>query len=78
MKIQPVRLVAIEEEEYVGFFQPEESYNVEDDSLDIEVKVYEFNDLWDIILQDYYQGLQVVYLLDTEEKIVIDTNITLF
>lgn len=78
MRIQPVRLVAIEEEEYVGFFQPEEKVDVEDDSLDIEVRVYEFNDLWDIILQDYYQGLNVVYFLDIEKKIVTDTNVTLF
>ena len=53
MSIQPVRLVAIEEEEYVGFFQTLESYDVEDSTKDIEVPIYDYNDLWDLILQDY-------------------------
>ena len=78
MSIQPVRLVAIEEEEYVGFFQTLESYDVEDSTKDIEVPIYDYNDLWDLILQDYYQQLDVVYSLDLENKIVVDTQVTLF
>ena len=78
MSIQPVRLVAIEEEEYVGFFQTLESYDVEDPTKDIEVPIYDYNDLWDLILQDYYQQLDVVYSLDLENKVVVDTQVTLF
>ena len=78
MSIQPVRLVAIEEEEYVGFFQTLESYVVEDSTKDIEVPIYDYNDLWDLILQDYYQQLDVVYSLDLENKVVVDTQVTLF
>lgn len=78
MSIQPVRLVAIEEEEYVGFFQILESYDVEDSTKDIEVPIYDYNDLWDLILQDYYQQLDVVYSLDLENKVVVDTQVTLF
>ena len=78
MSIQPVRLVAIEEEEYVGFFQTLESYDVEDSTKDIEVPIYHYNDLWDLILQDYYQQLVVVYSLDLENKVVVDTQVTLF
>ena len=78
MSIQPVRLVAIEEEEYVGFFQTLESYDVEDSTKDIEVPFYDYNDLWDLILQDYYQQLDVVYSLDLENKVVVDTQVTLF
>ena len=78
MSIQPVRLVAIEEEEYVGFFQTLESYDVEDSTKDIEVPIYDYNDLWDLILQDYYQQLDVVYSLDQENKVVVDTQVTLF
>ena len=78
MSIQPVRLVAIEEEEYVGFFQTLESYDVEDSTKDIEVPIYDYNDLWDLLLQDYYQQLDVVYSLDLENKVVVDTQVTLF
>ena len=78
MSIQPVRLVAIEEEEYVGFFQTLESYDVEDSTKDIEVPIYDYNDLWDLILQDYYQQLDVVYSLDLENKVVVATQVTLF
>lgn len=78
MSIQPVRLVAIEEEEYVGFFQTLESYDIEDSTKDIEVPIYDYNDLWDLILQDYYQQLDVVYSLDLENKVVVDTQVTLF
>ena len=78
MSIQPVRLVAIEEEEYVGFFQTLECYDVEDSTKDIEVPIYDYNDLWDLILQDYYQQLDVVYSLDLENKVVVDTQVTLF
>jgi hypothetical protein len=78
MSIQPVRLVAIEEEEYVGFFQTLDSYDVEDSTKDIEVPIYDYNDLWDLILQDYYQQLDVVYSLDLENKVVVDTQVTLF
>ena len=78
MSIQPVRLVAIEEEEYVGFFQTLDSYDVEDSTKDIEVPIYDYNDLWDLILQDYYQQLDVVYSLDLEKNIVVDTQVTLF
>ena len=78
MSIQPVRLVAIEEEEYVGFFQTLESYDVEDSTKDIEVPIYDYNDLWDLIIQDYYQQLDVVYSLDLENKVVVDTQVTLF
>ena len=78
MSIQPVRLVAIEEEEYVAFFQTLESYDVEDSTKDIEVPIYDYNDLWDLILQDYYQQLDVVYSLDLENKVVVDTQVTLF
>ena len=78
MSIQPVRLVAIEEEEYVGFFQTLESYDVEDSTKDIEVPIYDYSDLWDLILQDYYQQLDVVYSLDLENKVVVDTQVTLF
>ena len=78
MSIQPVRLVAIEEEEYVGFFQTLESYDVEDQTKDIEVPIYEYNDLWDLILQDYYQHIDVIYSLDLEKKVVLDTKVTLF
>ena len=78
MSIQPVRLVAIEEEEYVGFFQTLESYDVEDSTKDIEVPIYDYNDLWDLILQDYYQQLDVVYSLDLQNKEVVDTKVTLF
>ena len=78
MSIQPVRLVAIEEEEYVGFFQTLESYDVEDSTKDIEVPIYDYNDLWDLILQDYYQQLDVVYSLDLENKVGVDTQVTLF
>ena len=78
MSIQPVRLVAIEEEEYVGFFQTLESYDVEDSTKDIEVPIYDYNDLWDLILQDYYQQLDVIYSLDLENKVVVDTRVTLF
>ena len=78
MSIQPVRLVAIEEEEYVGFFQTLESYDVEDSTKDIEVPIYDYNDLWDLILQDYYQQLDVVYSLDLENKVVVDKQVTLF
>jgi hypothetical protein len=78
MSIQPVRLVAIEEEEYVGFFQTLESYDVEDSTKDIEVPIYDYNDLWDLILQDYYQQLDVIYSLDLENKVVVDTQFTLF
>lgn len=75
---QPVRLVAIEEEEYVGFFQTLESYDVEDSTKDIEVPIYDYNDLWDLILQDYYQQLDVIYSLDLENSGVVDTQFTLF
>ena len=78
MSIQSVRLVGIEEEEYVGFFQTLESYDVEDSTKDIEVPIYDYNDLWDLILQDYYQQLDVVYSLDLENKVVVDTQVTLF
>ena len=78
MSIQPVRLVAIEEDEYVGFFQTLESYDVEDSTKDIEVPIYDYNDLWDLILQDYYQQLDVIYSLDLENKVVVDTQVTLF
>ena len=78
MSIQPVRLVAIEEEEYVGFFQTLESYDVEDSTKDIEVPIYDYNDLWDLILQDYYQQIDVIYSLDLENKVVVDTQFTLF
>ena len=78
MSIQPVRLVAIEEEEYVGFFQTLESYDVEDSTKDIEVPIYDYNYLWDLILQDYYQQLDVIYSLDLENKVVVDTQFTLF
>lgn len=78
MSIQPVRLVAIEEVDYVGFFQTIESYDVEDQTKDTEVPIYEYNDLWDLILQDYYQQLDVVYSLDLENKVVLDTKVTLF
>ena len=78
MSIQPVRLVAIEEEEYVGFFQTLDSYDIEDSTKDIEVPIYDYNDLWDLILQDYYQQLDVVYSLDLEKNIVVDTQVTLF
>ena len=78
MSIQSVRLVAIEEEEYVGFFQTLESYDVEDSTKDIEVPIYDYNDLWDLILQDYYQQLDVVYSLDLEIKVVVDKQFTLF
>ena len=78
MSIQSVRLVAIEEEEYVGFFQTLDSYDVEDSTKDIEVPIYDYNDLWDLILQDYYQQLDVVYSLDLENKVVVDTQFTLF
>lgn len=78
MSIQPVRLVAIEEEEYVGFFQTLDSYDIEDSTKDIEVPIYDYNDLWDLILQDYYQQLDVVYSLDLENKVVVDTQVTLF
>ena len=78
MSIQPVRLGAIEEEEYVGFFQTLESYDVEDSTKDIEVPIYDYNDLWDLILQDYYQQLDVIYSLDLENKVVVDTQFTLF
>jgi len=78
MSIQSVRLVAIEEGEYVGFFQTLESYDVEDSTKDIEVPIYDYNDLWDLILQDYYQQLDVVYSLDLENKVVVDTQVTLF
>ena len=78
MSIQPVRLVAIEEEEYVGFFQTLESYDVEDSTKDIEVPIYDYNDLWDLILQDYNQQLDVIYSLDLENKVVVDTQFTLF
>ena len=78
MSIQPVRLVAIEEEEYVGFFQTLESYDVEDSTKDIEVPIYDYNDLWDLILQDYYQQIDVIYSLDLEKKVVLDTKVTLF
>ena len=78
MSIQSVRLVAIEEEEYVGFFQTLDSYDVEDSTKDIEVPSYDYNDLWDLILQDYYQQLDVVYSLDLENKVVVDTQVTLF
>ena len=78
MSIQSVRLVAIEEEEYVGFFQTLESYDVEDSTKDIEVPIYDYNDLWDLILQDYYQQLDVIYSLDLENKVVVDTQFTLF
>ncbi len=78
MSIQSVRLVAIEEGEYVGFFQTLESYDVEDSTKDIEVPIYDYNDLWDLILQDYYQQLDVIYSLDLENKVVVDTQFTLF
>ena len=78
MSIQPVRLVAIEEEEYVGFFQTLESYDVEDSTKDIEVPIYDYYDLWDLIVQDYYQQLDVIYSLDRENKVVVDTQFTLF
>ena len=78
MSIQSVRLVAIEEDEYVGFFQTLESYDVEDSTTDIEVPIYDYNDLWDLILQDYYQQLDVIYSLDLENKVVVDTQFTLF
>ena len=78
MSIQSVRLVAIEEEEYVGFFQTLESYDVEDSTKDIEVPIYDYNDLWDLILQDYYQQIDVIYSLDLEKKVVLDTKVTLF
>ena len=78
MSIQSVRLVAIEEREYVGFFQTLESYDVEDSTKDIEVPIYDYNDLWDLILQDYYQQLDVIYSLDLENKVVVDTQVTLF
>ena len=78
MSIQSVRLVAIEEEEYVGFFQTLDSYDVKDSTKDIEVPIYDYNDLWDLILQDYYQQLDVVYSLDLENKVVVDTQVTLF
>ena len=73
-----MRLVAIEEEEYVGFFQTLESYDVEDSTKDIEVPIYDYNDLWDLILQDYYQQIDVIYSLDLEKKVVLDTKVTLF
>ena len=78
MSIKPVRLVAIEEADYVGFFQTIESYDIEDQTKDIEVPIYEYNDLWDLILQDYYQQIDVIYSLDLEKKIVLDTKVTLF
>ena len=78
MSIQSVRLVAIEEEEYVGFFQTLDSYDVEDSTKDIEVPIYDYNDLWDLILQDYYQQIDVIYSLDLEKKVVLDTKVTLF
>ena len=78
MSIQSVRLVAIEEADYVGFFQTIESYDVEDQTKDIEVPIYEYNDLWDLILQDYYQHIDVIYSLDLEKKVVLDTKVTLF
>ena len=78
MSIQSVRLVAIEEEEYVGFFQTLDSYDIEDSTKDIEVPIYDYNDLWDLILQDYYQQLDVIYSLDLENKVVVDTQFTLF
>ena len=78
MSIQPVRLVAIEEADYVGFFQTIESYDIEDQTKDIEVPVYEYNDVWDLILQDYYQQIDVIYSLDLEKKVVLDTKVTLF
>ena len=78
MSIQSVRLVAIEEEEYLGFFQTLDSYDIEDSTKDIEVPIYDYNDLWDLILQDYYQQLDVVYSLDLENKVVVDTQVTLF
>ena len=78
MSIQSVRLVAIEEEEYVGFFQTLDSYDIEDSTKDIEVPIYDYNDLWDLMLQDYYQQLDVVYSLDLENKVVVDTQVTLF
>ena len=73
-----MRLVAIEEADYVGFFQTIESYDVEDQTKDIEVPIYEYNDLWDLILQDYYQHIDVIYSLDLEKKVVLDTKVTLF
>ena len=73
-----MRLVAIEEADYVGFFQTIESYDIEDQTKDIEVPVYEYNDLWDLILQDYYQQIDVIYSLDLEKKVVLDTKVTLF
>ena len=78
MSIQTVRLVAIEEADYVGFFQTIESYDIEDQTKDIEVPIYEYNDLWDLILQDYYQQIDVIYSLDLEKKVVLDTKVTLF
>ena len=78
MSIQPVSLVAIEEEEYVGFFQTLESYDVEDSTNVIAVPIYDYNDLWDLLLQDYYQQLDVIYSLDLEKKVVVDTQFTLF
>ena len=62
----------------MGFFQTLESYDVEDSTKDIEVPIYDYNDLWDLILQDYYQQLDVVYSLDLENKVVVDTQVTLF
>ena len=53
-------------------------YDVEDSTKDIEVPIYDYNDLWDLILQDYYQQLDVIYSLDLENKVVVDTQFTLF
>ena len=78
MSIQPVRLVAIEEADYVGFFQTIESYDVEDQTKKKKKKKKEYNDLWDLILQDYYQQIDVIYSLDLEKKVVLDTKVTLF
>ena len=38
----------------------------------------QYNDLWDLILQDYYQHIDVIYSLDLEKKVVLDTKVTLF
>ena len=62
----------------MGFFQTLDSYDIEDSTKDIEVPIYDYNDLWDLILQDYYQQLDVVYSLDLENKVVVDTQVTLF
>ena len=78
MSIQPVRLVAIEEADYVGFFQTIESYDIEDQTKDIEVPIYEYNDLWDLILQEYYQQIDVIYSQKKKKKVVLDTKVTLF